>query len=138
MPLEIFHVPLYEVVVFMLFGVGLEAAVTGLSEHKSKFLIGFSSSWYVPIYALVPFLLYHLTPALSPYYWFFRGLAYAIVFSICEFVAMGVLELVLGQSPSENNYLKSRWNIRGLTRMDYWPIYFVIGLLFEWIHLSIR
>ena len=139
MDFQLFNVPLYEIIIFMIFGLGQEVVVTGiLFGRKDKLLKGYSSIWYMPIYALVPFILDLLLPIVGDINFIFRGLIYAAIFLMVEFAWMELIKLTLGKTPSEKEYLKSKWGIHGLTRLDHTPYYFVSGLLLEWLYLSIR
>lgn len=93
--------------------------------------MGYSSLWYLPLYALAPAYFRLLGPALFPRPWFIRGLAYMASLFAIEYLSMGALRLLLGSSPSEASYLLSPWNIHGLIRLDFAPAWFAAGFLFE-------
>lgn len=119
---------------FAFLGLGLEVAFTAALDSwkkKDRFLMGYSSLWYLPLYAGVPPLLGRLAPALFPRPWFIRGLAYTGLCFALEFAAMLALRLLLGASPSQDSYYRSRWNVLGLIRLDFAPAWFAAGLLFE-------
>ncbi len=125
---------LFEMVLFAVLGLGFEVVFTSVFDFKSdkrRFLMGYSSLWYAPLYALAPVFL-HLTSG-----WLFalpiwvRGFVYTLIIWLVEYMAMWALRLLLGQSPSEKHYFTSRWNIHGLIRLDFFPAMFFMGLAFE-------
>ena len=119
---------------FSFLGLGLEVAFTAaLDSWKrwDRFLMGYSSIWYIPLYAVVPFILSWAGPSLFPIPWYLRGLIYMVACFVLEFAGMGALRLILGASPSEASYYKARWNVLGLIRLDWAPVWFCAGLLFE-------
>ncbi|MBI4248931.1 MAG: hypothetical protein HY611_05465 [Elusimicrobia bacterium] len=127
---------LLEVFIFGTAGLGLEVMFTALTDWprlKDKLLPGYSSLWYFPLYASAPLFFNFAGPTLFPWPVWARGAAYTAGCWLIEYCGMGVLRLCLGQSPSEKNYYRSRWNVRGLTRLDFAPAYFALGLIFECI-----
>lgn len=115
-------------------GLGLETVFTAALDFprtKDRHLLGYSSIWYWPLYALAPAYFQVFQGVLFPLPLMVRGLVYMVSFFAVEYVSMGALRLLLGSSPSEESYYKSRWNVHGLIRLDFAPAWFVAGLLFE-------
>ena len=135
---------LFEAVVFGLAGLGLEVVYTGLTGLRSapaqrrRYLMGYSSLWYVPLYALAPSVLDVSHRRLFALPWVARGLIYMVAIWAAEYLSMGLLHLLLGQSPSEESYRKSRWNVHGFTRLDHGPAYSLAGLILEWMFRSMQ
>ena len=131
-----------EVFIFGAAGLGIEVAFTAaldfIQTRKDKHLMGYSSIWYWPLYASAPLILDKIGPFLFPLPLLVRGLCYTICFMIMEYCGMGILRLLLGQSPSEKSYYRSRWNIHGLTRLDFAPAYCLLGFIFEWLYRGMR
>jgi len=127
---------LFEMVLFAVFALGLEVVFTSVCDWKNdkrRFLMGYSSLWYVPLYALAPVFL-HLTSAfLFELPFLLRGTIYALVIFALEYLGMLSLRLLLGASPSQEHYYKARWNVHGLIRLDYFPVMWLMGLVFEWV-----
>ncbi len=128
---------LFEMVLFAVLGLGFEIIFTAVLDWKKDkrcFLMGYSSLWYAPLYALAPLVL-HLAGAwfLQWPFWF-RGVNYALSIWVVEYLGMWALRVLLGASPSEDSYYKSRWNIHGLIRLDYFPAMFLLGLAFEAVY----
>ncbi len=139
--IEPFTQLLFEMALFAVLGLGFEVlftSVTGFKSEKRRFLMGYSSLWYAPLYACAPLFLHYfggyvfLLPLLA------RGVVYALVIWLFEYVGMWLLRVLLGASPSEEQYFRSRWNIHGLIRLDFFPAMFLLGLAFEFIFRTIR
>jgi len=125
---------------FGVLGLGLEVIFTAVLDaikHRQRHLWGYSSLWYIPLYMMAPIILALSAEIISPLPFLVRGLIYMIAIFSCEFVAMFALRKLLGASPSEANYELSRWNICGLIRLDYAPVMFLMGLIFEFVYQQI-
>lgn len=96
-------------------------------------LIGHTSLWMFPIYGLIAPLYEPVHDGLRLWPWPLRGAIYAAGFIVVEFVTGWLLVRLIGRSPW--NYAgKTRWHLRGLTRFDYLPIWFLVGLALEPVH----
>jgi len=132
---------LFEMALFAVLGLGLEVLFTSVTDFKGdkrRFLMGYSSLWYGPLYACAPLVLNGAGVFLFELPILVRGVVYALVIWLFEYIGMWLLRLLLGASPSEEQYLKSRWNIHGLIRLDFFPAMFLMGLAFEFVFRSIR
>lgn len=132
---------LFEIFIFAAAGLGMEVVFTAtldFLQNRKPHLVGYSSIWYLPLYALAPVILNYAQPFLFTLALPVRGLLYMICFFAVEYPSMGLLRLMLGTSPSEESYYKSRWNIHGLIRLDFAPAYFLLGLILEWMFRSLR
>ncbi len=132
---------LFEMILFGFLGLGLEAAFTAVCDCKKdprRHLFGYSSLWYMPLYALTPLFLHLTGTYLFDLTLLERGLIYMLVIFAVEYAGMWLLRKGLGSSPSEDEYYKSRWHLHGLIRLDFAPAWFLAGLLFEqvfrWLH----
>lgn len=119
-----------EYIMFALIGLGLEVVLTGLSDSKKHYM-GYSSLVYTPLYALTPLVLdvvqgYQLE-------WYYRGLVYALIIHSLEFIYMGGYKLIFRESPSEKSYRRGEWHIWGLTNLSYAPVWFLVGLILEYL-----
>ena len=132
---------LAEAVLFGVFGLGLETVFTAALDWRKdpkRHLLGYSSLWYLPLYALAPLILQHAGPFLFPLALPVRGLIYMLAFWTLEYPGMLALRLLLGTSPSEESYYKCRWNVHGLIRLDFAPAGFSLGLILEGLFRFIR
>lgn len=140
MSMEI-HKILFEMALFAVLGLGFEVLFTSVTDFKGdkrRFLMGYSSLWYAPLYACAPLFLNCASVVVFALPMLVRGVVYALVIWLFEYIGMWLLRLLLGASPSEEQYLKSRWNVHGLIRLDFFPAMFLMGLAFEFVFRSIR
>ena len=112
---------------------GLESAFNGDKNLKCSTYL-----WMFPIYgmgvALEP--VHELIRNLS---WFYRGFIWAAVIFLIEYTTGYILKLTLGGCPW--NYNKDGeilTSVKGLIRLDFLPLWFGVGLLFERIHDFIK
>ncbi|HEY9784810.1 MAG TPA: hypothetical protein V6D17_05360 [Candidatus Obscuribacterales bacterium] len=128
---------LIEMLLFAVLGLGIEVVFTALmdiAKDSKKHLMGYSSIWYMPLYALTPIFFAVLAPYLFALPWFVRGLIYVPLFFALEYAGMFSLRKLLGSSPSQQSYYQSRWNVNGLIRLDFAPAFFALGLLLEFVY----
>lgn len=127
---------LFEMLIFGVLGLGIEVCFTALWTLKDprRHLMGFSSIWYIPLYALAPLILNIASTSLFALPFVVRGLIYVAVFYALEYAGMLALRLLVGASPSEESYYKSRWNIHGLIRLDFAPAIFLLGAFLEMVY----
>ena len=92
-------------------------------------LKGNTSLWMFPIYGLAA-LLSPLSSLLKKKPLFLRGCIYTFFIFLTEFVTGKFLKK-RGVCPW--NYEGSKYNIEGVIRLDYAPLWFVTGLLYEFI-----
>jgi uncharacterized membrane protein len=65
--------------------------------------------------------------------WLVRGLIYLLGFFAVEYLSGWLLKRFTGSCPWD--YSKwTRWSVRGYIRLDYAPIWFLVGLGLEPIH----
>lgn len=128
---------------FFLFGmIGLlmEIIFTGSKNamiNGDKTFTGHTSLLMFPIYGLAVFLkivkkflkslcLHRLQSFLL------RGTTYAILIFMVEFCSGLMMKAVLKQVPWD--YSNCRFSIMGLIRLDYFPVWFCAGMMFEFVH----
>lgn len=133
---------LFAAFLFAVVGLGLEVVETALLDlrkAKDRRLMGYSSIWYIPFYAVLPLAYFHFFhEALFALPFYARGVIYPLSFWAGEYLSMGLLRLVLGKSPSEDSYYRSRWNVQGLIRLDLAPVWICFGFIFEWMYRNLR
>jgi Predicted membrane protein len=121
---------------FILYGlIGWCAEVfwTGLGSllKGDLMLTSFTFMWMFPIYGMAV-LLEPIHDIIRNKPVFIRGGVYVILFFTIEFVTGNLLKLLLGACPWD--YSKSPLSVCGVIRIDYIPVWFFAGLLFEKIH----
>ena len=127
----------FQMLIFAVLGLGLEVVFTGALDWRRsnpRHLLGYSSLWYLPLYAISPVFLHLAGSSLFVLPTPLRGLIYMACIFAVEYMGMLCLRTLLGSSPSEAGYYQSRWNIHGLIRLDYAPAMFLMGLFFEFIY----
>ena len=113
-------------------GLLMEVGWTGLNSiiHREFKLIGTTSIWMFFIYGLAVFL-EPLCQVLMQYPVLVRGGVYVVCIFAIEYATGGILKL-LHICPWD--YSRSRYSVRGLIRLDYAPVWFAAGLLFERVY----
>lgn len=114
-----------------LIGWCMEILFTALDSlrRRDMRLVGTTSVWMFPIYGCAAFLdpvcrLLKHRPA------WFRGITYMSLIFSTEFITGRLLDK---HSFCPWNYGRSRWNVGRMIRLDYAPLWFAAGLLFEHI-----
>lgn len=130
----IIHTTIIMIIKFFLCGlIGLIAEIlfTGLKSllTGSLMLSGYTFLWMFPIYGLAVFLepIYKLIRC-SP--WIVRGAIWASIILCMEYLSGWVLELTIGICPWDYSFLSS-YTMDGFIRLDYFPVWFAAGLIFE-------
>lgn len=107
----------------------LETLWTGFLSFRKreKKLICHTSIWMFPIYGMAS-LFSPISRFLHKQNKIIRGLAYTLLIFLTEFTS-GILLKKHGSCPWD--YSKKRYNLKGVIRLDYAPLWFFCGLLFE-------
>ena len=90
-------------------------------------LVGKTSLFMFPIYGMA-FLLAPLSRRLRGRSIWFRGCVYTGAIFLTEYVSGSFLKK-LGVCPWD--YSRAKWNVDGVIRLDYAPVWFLTGLLYE-------
>ena len=93
-------------------------------------MMGHTSIWMFFIYGLAVFLLEPIHNLIADYNWYIRGCVWATLIFAIEF-ATGMLLRAVG---IEAWYYTGPLAILGVIRLDYAPLWFGVGLIFEQIH----
>lgn len=110
-------------------GWAMEIFWTGLHSFRVRDpkLTGTSSLWMFPIYGCAAFLA-PLMRRLRRYAFWQRGLIYMSLIYLAEYISGSLLNQ-RGMCPW--NYGRSPFQIREVIRLDFAPLWFLTGLLFE-------
>ena len=92
-------------------------------------LEGHSSIWMFPIYGMAAFLA-PISRLLRKQCVWVRGAVYTGAIFLTEFITGSFLKR-RGMCPWD--YSRARFNIHGVIRLDYAPVWFLTGLLYEQI-----
>jgi uncharacterized membrane protein len=115
--------------VFELVFTGLKGAARGESPVRAAH----TSLWMFPVYGL-------MQPLFEPVHDRLRGRArlparaatYTAGFFAVEYVSGWLFRRLRGHAPWDYHY--ARWNIHGLIRLDYAPLWAAMGLAMERVH----
>ena len=99
-------------------------------------LVGRTYLWMFPIYGAGGLLFEIAHAMVADWPWAMRGLLYMLGCFAVEAASGAAIKLVTGKIPWDYSY--ARWNIAGLVRLDYIPVWFVFGLLLERVELVAR
>jgi len=112
----------------------IEVAFTSLSSIKSKDkrLIGRTSAWMFPIYGMAS-CIEMIYPKIKHWHTIQRGFLYGASIMTGEFLS-GSLLTKLDACPW--NYDDCKYSIKGLIRLDFFPLWMLTGLFFEWLLLQ--
>lgn len=94
-------------------------------------LPGHTYLWMFPIYGLAVFL-EPVRERMRTIPWPVRGTIWAGVFFGIEYLSGGLLRAVIGVCPWDYGQA-SRFVLDGLIRLDYFPVWFTAGLIYEQI-----
>lgn len=124
-------------VIYGLLGVCAEVAVSAIlhkyeGKEKNWSLRGQSYLWSFPLYGLIAPLFEPLHDAIRAWPFLLRGAIYVCCFWMVEYAAGWTLRRVLGQCPW--SYAHCRFNLHGLVRWDFFPLWFGFGMLLEYLH----
>jgi uncharacterized membrane protein len=117
-------------------GLAAELAFTGtkdLVRSKGRTFRAHTSPWMFPVYGLAQPLFepaHDLLRDRAPTA--VRALAYAVGFTIVEYGSGRVFQTLLGRAPWD--YSHARWNLHGLVRAGYAPLWALAGLGLERVH----
>jgi len=109
----------------------MEVFWTGLCSlvNKDYKLRANTSIWMFFIYGMVVFLepVYLL---IQHYPIVFRGAVYTLCIFIGEYITGGFLKRA---DLCPWDYTNCRYSVHGVIRLDYAPVWFAAGLIFEWV-----
>jgi uncharacterized membrane protein len=117
-------------------GLATELVFTGLKDlvaSGGRTFRGRTSPWMFPVYGLAQPLFEPVHDALrarapAP----LRAAVYAAGFTAVEYASGRAFRRVLGRAPWD--YAHARWNLDGLVRADYAPLWALAGLGLERVH----
>lgn len=122
----------YRFILYGLLGWGMEIFWTGINSIRrgDKTLRGTSSLWMFPIYGMGVFLepIINLLTLLP---WTLRGVTYMLCIFLAEYVSGSVLKKY---SACPWDYSYCMYNVQGVIRLDYAPLWFIVGMVYEWVY----
>ncbi len=124
-------------VIYGLLGWAMEILWTGLHSmlNGDVKLQGTTYLWMLPIYGLAVFL-EPLHDRIRHLPWIVRGVIWSIIILALEYITGWMIQGIVGTSPWD--YTGTAYSVRGLIRLDYFPVWFVVGLIYEKLHDILR
>ena len=124
-------------VIYGLLGLCAEVIVSAIlhkweGKEKNWSLRGQSYLWSFPLYGLIAPLFEPLHNWLRPWPWMLRGMIYVLCFWAVEYIAGRTLRHILGACPW--SYAHCRYNLQGLIRWDFFPVWFGFSMFLEYLH----
>jgi len=122
----------YKYLIYGSLGLILEVFWTGIgSLLKGDIKLTSSTSiWMFFIYGFACFI-EPISDSLSSFPIVFRGVIYVVCIFAAEYL-VGSLMKMLNACPWD--YSDAKYNIKGIIRLDYAPVWFALGLVFEFVH----
>ena len=109
----------------------MEVIWTGLGSliHHNKKLTGTSSLFMFPIYGCAV-IIEPLHELFKKSNFFIRGSVYAACIFATEFISGSLLKKI---DACPWDYSHAKYNYKGVIRLDYAPVWFTVGLIYEQI-----
>ncbi|WP_446898458.1 putative ABC transporter permease [Clostridium sp. LBM24168] len=120
-------------IIYGLLGWCMEIVWTGfgaLLQGNLK-LPAFTYIWMFPIYGMAVFL-EPVHDRIRNWPVVLRGGVYTLVIFFMEYATGYAIKFLVGDCPW--NYGRCAYSINGIIRLDFIPVWFVVGLLFEKVH----
>ena len=122
---------------FVLFGAAglmMEVFWTGMGSliNKDRRATSKTSIWMFFIYGATAFMT-PLIHVIQPFPWFIRGLVYAAAIFLIEYTA-GITMKAAKMCPWD--YSHTRYNVHGVIRLDYAPVWVAVGLIKEFLYFN--
>lgn len=86
--------------------------------------------WMFPIYGMGGLVFEQLHAGIEGWAWPLRGLVYMAFIFAGEYLWGWGIERLTGKVPWD--YTGARFSVHGRIRLDYGPLWFVVGLITEW------
>jgi hypothetical protein len=117
------------------FWTGLGSALRG-----DKSLSCATYLWMFPIYGMGGMLLEQVHEIIRGQLWIYRGFIWSFLIFMIELTAGWLLLLTIGKCPWDYDREAEivAVTVKGLIRLDYLPVWFCLGLLFERMHDFIK
>jgi uncharacterized membrane protein len=95
-----------------------------------------TSPWMLPVYALIQPLYEPAHDRLRARPLALRGVVYGAGFIAAEYASGRILRRLRGEAPWD--YSHARFQVHGVTRLDYFPVWALAGIALERLHNRIR
>ena len=130
-----------KMLLFACVGVAMEIVFTAAVDFpktRSLRLMGYTYIWVLPLYSLIPLILFLLYPMVWTFALPLRLAIYVALLFLAEYVSGWVLRRCTGECPWERNYRGSPWTVHGLIRLDYALAWAAAAWIFEWLFVRLQ
>lgn len=126
---EIIYNMLKRFIIYGLLGWNMEVIWTGLTSFSAENinLIGHTSVWMFFVYGSAVFIFEPVYRIIADCNTFVRGCAWMALIFVIEFIS----GMILRSIGIEAWYYDCRFSVCGVIRLDYAPVWFAVGLIFE-------
>ena len=100
-----------------------------LSRAERLRLAGRSYLWMMPIYGVGLLALEPVRDRVRAWHWGARGVLWMTAIFAVEYLAGVVIKTLTGRCPWD--YSSLRWSVHGYIRLDYAPLWMLVGLFIE-------
>lgn len=126
---------------FILYGLGGWCAEIIFTASRDRIrgrvddwkLTGTTYLWMFPLYGLIAIIYEPVHDAIRLWVWPLRATVYVLGFFAIEYVSGWLLEWLTGSCPWDYSRW-SRFSVNGYIRLDYAPIWMLVGLGLEPLH----
>jgi uncharacterized membrane protein len=101
-------------------------------QQRDWKLRGTTYLWMFPLYGLIGPLYEPVHSSVRAWPWPLRGVIYMSGFWAVEYLTGWLLKHLIGACPWD--YSHARWHVHGFIRLDYGPVWFLVGLGLEPVH----
>jgi hypothetical protein len=123
-------------VLFGISGITLEVfctAIQNFKHKKNRCLVGTSSIWMFLVYGSSFFIILLVATYFSNLNILVRGLIYTLLFYTLEFCSGSILKKC--KAIPWNYSTETKYNLDGIIRLEFIPVWFICGLLAEAVYL---
>lgn len=136
LPRLILYIMLLRFIIAGVLGWSMEVLWTGLHSirKKDRAAVGKTSLWMFPIYGCAC-IQQQLYPLIAQFALLFRGALYALIIFAVEFVSGWFLRDIANACPWD--YSGARFNVFGLVRLDYAPLWMLEAIALERVFAAV-
>lgn len=128
---------LAKIILFGMFGICVQLILTALGKsilNRKVELTGEASVVLLPVYGLIGIIYPIISLHTGDIPWYLRGLIYTLAFYVFQYFT-GLLLTKIRICPWKYT---DRWSFHGLIRIADAPIWFVCGMVIEWIYPYVK
>ncbi len=131
-------------IVFVMAGLSMEViwtAIVWFFKKKKMKLVGSTSLWMIPFYAIIPYVFCFIRRYFFNYDIFFRGFVYMFIIFSLEYTYGLICRNILKVSPwdyskdtQDHTGYHCKFNIKGLITLEFIPLWYIMGIIGELLY----